>query len=57
LALFIRGKKYYVSENQNIEKEKIYFVIEQYTKHTNGELSTVDFVRSVGYKYPARMDI
>ena len=32
------------------EKEKIYFVIEQYTKHTNGELSTVDFVRSVGYK-------
>jgi hypothetical protein len=39
------------------EKEEMDFVVEQYTKHTNGELSTVDFVRSVGYKYAARTDI
>ena len=39
------------------EKEKMDFVVEQYTKHTNGELSTVDVVRSVGYKYAARTDI
>jgi hypothetical protein len=39
------------------EREKMDFVVEQYTKHANGELSTVDFVRSVGYKYAARTDI
>jgi hypothetical protein len=42
---------------QKNEKEKMNFVVEQYIKHTNGELSTVDFVRSVGYKYAARTDI
>ena len=39
------------------EKDKMDFVVEQYTKHTNGELSTVDFVWSVGYRYAARTDI
>jgi hypothetical protein len=42
---------------ERMKKRKMNFVVEQYTKHTNGELSTVDFVRSVGYKYAARTDI
>ncbi|CAC5397336.1 unnamed protein product [Mytilus coruscus] len=39
------------------EKEKMNFLLEQNTKLVNGECTTVDFVRRVGYKYSARTDL
>jgi hypothetical protein len=39
------------------EKERLYFAIETYEKFVAGELSKIEFVKTVGYKYSARTDI
>jgi hypothetical protein len=57
-----------VHENKNIilyiqaatrknEKERLDFAIEIYEKFVAGELSQIEFVKTVGYKYSARTDI
>jgi hypothetical protein len=37
------------------EKERLDFAIETYEKFVAGELSKIEFVKTVGYKYSARM--
>jgi hypothetical protein len=39
------------------EKERLDFAIETYEKFVAGELSQIEFVKTVGYKYSARTDI
>jgi hypothetical protein len=39
------------------EKERLDFAIETYEKFVAGELSKIEFVKTVGYKYSARTDI
>jgi hypothetical protein len=39
------------------EKERLDFAIETYEKFVAGELSKIEFVKTVGYKYSARTGI
>ena len=39
------------------EKEKTDFSIEQFQKYENGEMTRQQFLKRIGYKYSARIDI
>ena len=42
---------------RRIEKDKICFLMEQYGKFQENEISRYDFIKIVGYKFSARTDL
>ena len=49
--------QFYAVATRKNEKERLDFAIETYEKFVAGELSKIEFVKTVGYKYSARTDI
>jgi Ca2+-binding EF-hand superfamily protein len=42
---------------RNTERERIEFLLKQYQQYSNGELTCLQFVKSVVYKFGAQTDI
>ena len=47
----------YQTPRKRVEKEKLHFLMNQYSKFQDEEISRLDFIKMVGYRYNAKTDI